>query len=53
MTGGMAGQYEAKPVNSCPAKVGQVSSAKASERQEGSRLKGEAWRAREAEPGKV
>ena len=30
-----------------------MNSAKASERQEGSGLKGEAWRAREAQPGKV
>ena len=41
------------PVNSCPAKIGQVSSAKAGERQEGSGLKWEAWGAREAQPGKV
>ena len=30
-----------------------MNSAKASERQEGSGLKGEAWRSREAQPGKV
>ena len=44
---------EGKPVKSCPSKVCQVNSAKASERQEGSGLKGEAWRSREAQPGKV
>ena len=30
-----------------------MNGAKASERQEGSGLKGEAWRSREAQPGKV
>ena len=44
---------EGKPVKSCPSEVCQVNSAKASERQEGSGLKGEAWRSREAQPGKV
>lgn len=41
------------PVKSCPSEVCQVNGAKASERQEGSGLKGEAWRSREAQPGKV
>ena len=43
----------AEPIKLCPSKVGQVNSAKASERKEGSGLKREAWGAREAQPGKV